>query len=106
MRRGINLIKQAYNKLQQDLNRDLAIIVEAGSVGLMAGDEHDIGPNIPDMLNLFSLDASGIDSIYAVLGLGADRTFGVSDAASLRAISELTELNGFLGTISLHNRMP
>lgn len=36
-----------------------------------------------------------------VIGLGADRFNDVSDASSLRAISELTSLGGFLGAIAM-----
>ena len=40
--------------------------------------------------------------VYATVGLGADRYNHVSDAASLRAIAELTKMpGGFGGSISI-----
>lgn len=40
------------------------------------------------------------------IGLGTDRFNHVSDAASLRAIAELTRMGGFLGAVSLEPEAP
>jgi hypothetical protein len=71
----------------------------------MKGDESGLGDPIEDAVSLAAV--SSIPSFqvpYKVLitiGLGSDRFNNVSDAASLRAISELTKKGGFLGSVSL-----
>src|SRR5262249_2263782 len=44
--------------------------------------------------------------ILISVGLGTDRFNHVSDAASLRAIAELTRMGGFLGSLSLEPQAP
>src|SRR5262249_53701752 len=44
--------------------------------------------------------------VLVVVGLGTDRFNHVSDAASLRAVAELTRAGGFLGAVSLEPSAP
>lgn len=106
LRRGAIPLSQAYSLLIQRLNIDLIILLDGGSVSLMAGDEHEIGNNLENLLNIFAVNEVGIKCILCCIGVGVDRYNGVSDVASLRAIAELTEAGAFLGSFSLLPNMP
>jgi hypothetical protein len=87
---------------------DAVILVDGGSDSLMAGDEEGLGDPIEDAVSVAAVAA--IDDLQAKvlisIGLGADRFNHVSDAASLRAIAELTRMGGFLGAIALGPASP
>ena len=71
----------------------------------MAGNEQEIGGYLEDVLVLFSAYRTGIKSILCNVCIGFDRTSGVSDCSSFRAVAELTHAKGFLGCFSLLKEM-
>ncbi len=99
----VPLLTQLYRQLVQTHSVDAIVLVDGGSDSLMVGDEEGLGDPIEDavsvtaVVSLKELKARVLISI----GLGTDRFNHVSDAASLRAIAELTRMGGFLGAISL-----
>jgi hypothetical protein len=71
----------------------------------MKGNESGLGDPVEDAVSIGALHLiENPRIIYKALisiGLGADRFNDVSDCSSLRAISEITSLGGFMGSISL-----
>jgi hypothetical protein len=82
---------------------DAIVLVDGGSDSLMVGDEEGLGDPIEDAVSVAAVASlSGLRAkILISVGLGADRWNHVSDAASLRAIAELTSLGGYLGAVAL-----
>jgi hypothetical protein len=105
---SVPLLRQLYEQLIRSHEIDAIVIVDGGSDSLMAGDEEGLGDPIEDAVSVTavaSLDPQ-IVKILVSVGLGTDRYNHVSDAASLRAIAELTQLGGFLGAVSLEPLNP
>ncbi|OMJ92769.1 hypothetical protein SteCoe_4401 [Stentor coeruleus] len=100
---GPKNLSEAYKIICETHNIDLIIIVDQGSDSLMAGNEQEIGSYLEDMLTIFSVHRTGINSILCNIAIGYDRFSGVSDCSSWRAIAELIESAGFLGNFSLLN---
>ena len=69
----------------------------------MVGDEEGLGDPIEDAVSVATVASlSELKAkVLVVVGLGTDRFNQVSDAASLRAVAELTRAGGFLGAVSL-----
>ena len=69
----------------------------------MAGDEEGLGDPIEDAVSVTTVASLKEVKVRVLIsiGLGTDRFNQVSDAASLRAIAELTKAGGFLGAVSL-----
>lgn len=92
-----------YQQLVESHQIDALILVDGGSDSLMVGDEEGLGDPIEDAVSVATV--AGLDNLKLKLlisvGLGCDRFNHVSDAASLRAVSELTASGGFLGSIGL-----
>jgi hypothetical protein len=105
---SVPLLRQLYEQLVRAHAIDAIVIVDGGSDSLMAGDEEGLGDPIEDAVSVTtvaSLDPR-IVKILVNIGLGTDRYNHVSDAASLRAIAELTQVGGFLGAVSLEPSNP
>jgi hypothetical protein len=105
---SVPLLTGLYEQLCQAHKIDAIVIVDGGSDSLMAGDEEGLGDPIEDAVSVTavaSLDPR-IVKILLIIGLGTDRYNHVSDAASLRAIAELTKMGGFLGAVSLEPLNP
>ena len=87
---------------------DAILLVDGGSDSLMAGDEAGLGDPVEDAVSLASAASLSEVAVRILLsvGLGLDRHNGVSDAASLRAISEITARGGFLGALALEPTQP
>lgn len=69
----------------------------------MAGDEEGLGDPVEDCVSITAvaaLERVPLRLLVAV-GVGCDRFNHVSDAASLRAVAELTARGGFLGAVAL-----
>ena len=91
---SVPLLRQLYEQLIHAHAIDAIVIVDGGSDSLMAGDEEGLGDPIEDAVSVTavaSLDPR-IVKILVSIGLGTDRYNHVSDAASLRAIAELTQV--------------
>lgn len=87
---------------------DAVIVIDGGSDSLMVGDEEGLGDPIEDAVSVATIAALERPSlkILVSIGLGADRFNHVSDAASLRAIAELTAAGGFLGAVGIEPTSP
>lgn len=105
-RRGPDKIAAAYSALIEKYGIQAIVLVDGGSDSLMAGDEAELGTPLEDMLSIFAVQSLNIPSFLVCLGIGADRFHGVSDCSSLRAIAELTQSGGFLGSLGLEKTMP
>ena len=99
----VPLLKQFYGQLIETHSVDAIVLFDGGSDSLMAGDEEGLGDPIEDAVSVTTVAClNGLKArILISIGLGTDRFNHVSDAASLRAISELTRMGGFLGAVSL-----
>ena len=92
-----------YRQLVAEHAIDAVVVVDGGSDSLMVGDESGLGDPIEDAVSVAAvarLDVPGPRVLVSV-GFGADRYNDVSDAASLRAVAELTAQGGFLGAVAL-----
>jgi len=101
-------LRAFYGELVRRHSIDAVILVDGGSDSLMCGDEEGLGDPIEDAVSVgavATLEGPKLKLLCSI-GLGADRFNGVSDAASLRAIAELTEVGGFLGAVSLEPTSP
>jgi hypothetical protein len=91
-----------YTQLIREHAVDAVVVVDGGSDSLMRGDEEGLGDPIEDCVSVTTVAGlSGVDKLLLTVGLGADRFNHVSDAASLRAVAELTAAGGFLGALAL-----
>ena len=83
-----------YSQLVREHRVDAILVLDGGSDSLMAGDEEGLGDPVEDAVSLAAVAALDEPRLalraLIVIGLGADRFNDVSDAASLRAIAELT----------------
>jgi len=89
-----------YEHLADTLHLDAILVVDGGTDSLMAGDEEKLGTIEEDHISMIAVNDVHRDlklRCLVVLGLGVDRFHGCSDAASLRAIAELTVSDGMLG---------
>jgi hypothetical protein len=100
----VPLLRELYLQLVSRHAIDAIVIVDGGSDSLMRGDEEGLGDPIEDSVSVAAV--ASVDAIEARIllsvGLGCDRYNQVSDAASLRAVAELTAAGGFLGAVTLH----
>ncbi len=96
-------LERLYSQFIADHSIDAIVLVDGGSDSLMAGDEEGLGDPIEDAVSIAAVASlSGLKAkLLLVVGLGTDRFNQVSDAASLRAVAELTQSGGFLGAVSL-----
>ena len=105
---SVPLLRRLYEQLCEAHKIDAIVIVDGGSDSLMASDEERLGDPIEDAVSVCSvalLDPR-IVKILVSIGVGTDRYNHVSDAASLRAIADLTKMRGFLGAVSLEPLNP
>ena len=104
----ITSLREFYQELVEKHSIDAVLLIDGGSDSLMRGDEEGLGDPIEDAVSVAAVAAltNVKTKILFSLGLGADRFNGVSDAATLRAIAELTSAGGFLGAMSLEPTDP
>jgi hypothetical protein len=104
----VPLLRRFYRQLIESHDIDALVLVDGGSDSLMVGDEEGLGDPIEDAVSVTT--AASLDGLRAKIlisiGLGTDRYNHVSDAASLRAVAELTRMGGFLGAIGLEPTSP
>jgi hypothetical protein len=103
---AIPTLKPLYEQYVSEHSIDAVVLFDGGSDSLMAGDEEGLGDPAEDAVSVATVAA--LDNVKLKLllciGLGADRFNHVSDASTLRAIAELTEMDGFRGAMSLEQR--
>jgi hypothetical protein len=99
----VPLLSRFYGQLVREHGVDAVVLVDGGSDSLMAGDEEGLGDPLEDAVSLAAVAqlAGPRHKLLLTTGLGADRFNHVSDAATLRAIAELTRAGGFLGSLGL-----
>jgi hypothetical protein len=101
----VPLLRRFYEHVVHTHAVDCVLLIDGGSDSLMAGDEAGLGDPLEDTVSVAAVATLTNPRIrlkaLLCLGLGTDRFNNVSDAASLRAISELTAEDGFLGCMSL-----
>lgn len=99
----VPLLTRLYQQFIAHHSIDAIVLVDGGSDSIMAGDEEGLGDPIEDCVSVTAVAAlPGLKArVLISIGLGTDRFNHVSDAASLRAIAELTRMGGFLGAVSL-----
>lgn len=104
----VSTLAKLYRNLIAAHSVDAVVIVDGGSDSLMVGDEEGLGDPIEDAVSVAAVASlSGLRAkVLVVVGLGTDRFNHVSDAASLRAVAELTQAGGFLGAVSLEPSAP
>ncbi|MBF0368741.1 MAG: DUF1152 domain-containing protein [Magnetococcales bacterium] len=99
----VPLLSRFYRQLVEAHRIDAIVLVDGGSDSLMAGDEEGLGDPIEDAVSVAAV--AGLEplkeKLLITIGFGADRFNQVSDAASLRAVAELTRLGGYLGALGL-----
>jgi len=97
---GYAVVANAYQYLADSLHLDAILLVDGGSDSLMAGDEENLATIEEDHTSIIAVHDVCRDMklrSLVVLGLGVDRHHGCSDAASMRAVAELTKAGGLLG---------
>lgn len=101
-------LRAFYAHLAREHAVDAIVIVDGGSDSLMRGDEEGLGDPVEDAVSITAVaDLTEVrERILLTVGLGCDRYNHVSDAASLRAIAEITAAGGFLGSVALHEGSP
>jgi hypothetical protein len=93
----VRTLSAFYAELVRDHDIDTIVFIDGGSDSLLAGDEADLGDPIEDITSVSAVShLEGVPSKRLVsVGFGIDRYNGVSDAASLRALAELTWSDAF-----------
>ena len=98
---GSSVVRAVYQHLATSLQLDATLLVDGGSDSLMAGDEEQLATIEEDHTSILAVHRINRPELslraLVVLGLGVDRFHGCSDAASLRAVAELTAAGGLLG---------
>jgi len=105
----VPLLTEFYSKVVNEHSVDGIIIFDGGSDSLMRGDEESLGDPIEDCVSVTTVSLLKEELKFRILitaGFGADRFNHVSDASSLRAVAELTQMGGFLGSLSLEPSHP
>jgi hypothetical protein len=106
-RTGVQPLLEAYRALVARLGVDTIILVDGGTDSLMRGDEHGLGTPQEDIASITAVHELEVErKLLACLGFGVDHYHGVCHAHFLEAVAELTRSGGFLGTVSLLERMP
>lgn len=83
---------------------DAVLTMDGGTDSLMVGDESGLGDPIEDAVSVAAcakLGGSVRLHLLIAVGFGCDRFNRVTDAASMRAVAELTAAGGYRGCISL-----
>jgi hypothetical protein len=82
---------------------DTLIILDGGSDSLMKGDEYGLGDPIEDAVSVGAgASCHTLRNKFLIsVGFGADAYNNVSNGASLRAVAELTQQGGFMGSMGI-----
>lgn len=102
-RHGVQLLREAYQKIVDEHKVDIIIGIDGGIDSLMRGDEVDCGTVLEDFVTLAALDeVTNVDCKFLVcLGFGTETEEGINHYRALENISELAKNRSFLGTCSL-----
>jgi len=106
-RTGVQPLRDAYQKLAEELNLDTIILVDGGTDSLMRGDEAGLGTPGEDMTSIAAAHQVDVARKFLVcLGFGVDWYHGVCHSQVLEAVGDLTREGSFLGAVSLLKSMP
>lgn len=101
----VPLLTEFYSRLVDEHQINAVVCIDGGSDSLMAGDESGLGDPIEDAVTVAAVTQLQRpclkEKVLVAVGFGCDRFNGVTDAATLRAISELRASGGFLGSMAL-----
>ncbi len=102
----VPLLAELYRQLIDAHGIDAVVLVDGGSDSLMVGDEEGLGDPVEDAVSVAAVASlNGLKAkVLLSIGLGSDRYNHVSDAASLRAVAELTSSGAYLGAVSIEPR--
>jgi hypothetical protein len=104
------MLADVYNRIIDVHQVDAVVLIDGGSDSLMRGDESGLGDPVEDAVSVCTVAhllkpaenaRSPLLRMMFTVGLGVDRFNDVSDAASLRAIAEISRDGGFLGSFSI-----
>ncbi len=99
---GVLPLVENYRKLVVEYDIDTIILVDGGTDSLMRGDEDGLGTPAEDYTSLAAVYPLDVEQKFLVcLGFGVDHFHGVSNDLTFNSIAELTEMKGFLGSLSL-----
>lgn len=106
-RNGVLPLIENYQKLCEMLNIDAIVMVDGGTDSLMRGDEDGLGTPGEDLASITAVSAVAVpQKMLICLGFGVDHYHGVSNDLTFNAIADLTQIDGFLGSLSLLSQMP
>jgi hypothetical protein len=106
-RTGAQPLRNAYEKLAEELDLDTIILVDGGTDSLMRGDEAGLGTPAEDMASIAAVHQVEIARKFLVcLGFGVDWYHGICHSQVLESVADLTQHGSFLGAISLLRSMP
>jgi hypothetical protein len=104
----VPLLQSLYRQFTARHSIDALVLFDGGSDSLMVGNEEGLGDPIEDCVSVTTVASLAEIKVKILIsiGFGCDRHNHVSDAASLRAISELTAQGGFLGAVGMQPTSP
>jgi hypothetical protein len=103
-RTGAIPLAEAYAALADETKADAVVLVDGDSDGVLRGDEAGLGTPHEDIASLAAVDQLGRQvkqRLLVCLGLGADASKNLCHAQVLRAVAQLNQSGGFLGSFSL-----
>lgn len=104
---SVKILKDLHKWIIQQHSIDAILLFDGGSDSLMKGDENGLGDPIEDAVSVAAVAEAEVKfKVLISIGVGCDRYNDVSDRSTLRAISEISKLGGFLGSISLEKGNP
>lgn len=100
---SIAVLGNFYRQLIEEHSVDAVVLFDGGSDSLMRGDEDGLGDPVEDAVSVATVAGLKTPALKLLVsvGMGSDRYNHVSDAATLRAVAELTAQGGFRGAVSL-----
>lgn len=99
---GVVPLREAYERLVEELQIDALVLVDGGTDILMRGDEHGLGTPVEDMTSLAAtrtLDLP-VKSVCSI-GFGIDTYHGVRHTQFLENVASLSRTGGFWGSFSV-----
>jgi hypothetical protein len=104
---GVAPVREAYEHLVALLDLDAIVLVDGGTDILLRGDEPGLGTPEEDMTSLAAVASLDVAvRIVMCVGFGIDAFHGVNHAGWLEDVAAIAADGGFLGAMSLVQRMP
>lgn len=104
---SVGILKELHLWIIRQHSVDAILLFDGGSDSLMKGDESGLGDPVEDAVSVAAVAEAEVGmKVLICIGIGCDRFNEVSDRSTLRAISEITRMGGFLGSVSLEKGNP